>query len=332
MGHKESIEIELKIDDEIAPEILDLFGTLGHISNDYLHKISGLLKYDFEDPYYEEMDVRTTLNLAREFLYFVDQKYLEIFEKSLVDGTFDLHLPEDDLIERPLEPETSPKPNASICVPIKHTIEDGAVIIHEFFHYLNDDDDIVGSREIYTEMISIYFELRYYQFLIEKGYDDLYFYSEVFERISNTCDSAYNLYETNAILDIYYNTGDINNKNIKFLDKYRKIYKGKIKRIIEFYKDEEFEEYIMYYKTEISYVLGTLLAFMALNQSKLYDIKIKYINDNINTLSIKDVLNILEVNIEEYPIWIDRCAKYLKKAIGVVYEESNMYSGAYGSR
>ena len=37
----------------------------------------------------------------------------------------------------------------------------------------NDSENFVGTREVYTEMISIYFELRYYQFLAQKGYEEL---------------------------------------------------------------------------------------------------------------------------------------------------------------
>ena len=332
MENRKAIIKELKIDEKICPEILDMFEIIGCMSNDYLINMEELLQDDFESPYYENMDIRTSLNLIREFLTRLDIKYLEVFEKSLIDGTFDLHLPEDDLTKRPTGPEASPKPNASISIPIEYTIQDGATIIHEFFHYLNDNNNLDGTREIYTEMISIYFELRYYKFLIKKGYNNLYFYNEVFERINSTCDSAYNLCYTNSILDIYHNTGDINKSNIMFLDKYRDLYKGNVKNMIEFYNDDKFENYIKYFKIDVSYVMGTLLAFMALKIPKLYDIKMKYINDNIDTLSINDVLNILDVNIEEYPIWIDRCVKYLKKAIGVVYEESDMYSGTYGSR
>ena len=332
MENRKAIEKELKTNEKVCPEIIDMFGIFGHMANDYLRAMNEILKDDFEDPYYENMDINTTLDLVREFLKLLDVKYLEIFEKSLFDGTFDLHLPEDDLIKRSEGAEVSPKPYACINLPVKYTIQDGATIVHEFFHYLNDSENFVGTREIYTEMISIYFELRYYQFLVEKGYDSIYFYNEIFERINSTCDSAYNLCDTNAILDVYYNTGDITKNNIKFLDRYRKIYRGNIKNILDFYSSEDFQEWINYYRIDVSYVLGTLLALLSLKEPKLYDIKMKYINDSINTLSINDVLKILEVNIDEYSIWIDECYNILEEAIGEIYEEDNVYSGTYGSR
>ena len=326
MENIEAIEEELKLNEKICPEILDMHGILGHISNNYLVKIQALLDVDSNKMYYDEMNIKTSLNLVCEFLASIDLKYLEVFEKSLDDGTFDIHLLEDDLIERPEGPQASPKPNASISIPVEYTIEDGGTIVHEFFHYLNDDDNLVGTREIYTEMISIYFELRYYQFLIKKGYDSMCFYNGVFERIKNTCISADNLCDTNSILDIYENTGNINKSNIKFLDKYRHLYKGNIRYIIELYKNKNLKDDIKYFRVDVGYLIGTLLTFMALSAPKLYDIKIKYINDNINILSIIDVLNILDVNIEQYPIWIDNCVKYLEKAIGVLNEENNMYN------
>ena len=69
-----------------------------------------------------------------------------------------MFLPEDDLVERPEEPITTPKPQSNINIPINYTIEDGAIIIHEFFHFLNETEEFSGIRDIFTEMISIYFE------------------------------------------------------------------------------------------------------------------------------------------------------------------------------
>lgn len=332
MDSKEAIETELQVNEEICPEVLDLFPAFGYIADDYLNVMSELLLQEYDNLYYENMDIRITINLVREFLGTIDKKYLEIFEKSLNDGTFDLYLPEDDLIERPDEPITSPKPNASINIPVENTVQDGAVIIHEFFHYLNDDEELVGTREIFTEMISIYYELRYYKFLEQKGYSEIYFYNEVFERINSTYDSAYNLCTANSVLDIYHNTGKINKKNIKFLDKYRELYTENINTIIDFYKSEDFKEDIFRFREEVSYVIGTLLTFRSLSEPKLYDIKMQYINDNMNSLTIGEVLEILEVKLQDYPIWIDGCAQNLQKALGEIYGESNMYSGSYGSR
>ena len=331
MENRETIELCLEENEFFCPEVMNFFYFFVFIGNAYLNATEDFLDERLELKF-DEMDIKETLNLVREFLANVDKKYLEVFDRSLSDGTFDLFLPEDDLVERPNEPVTTPKPQANINVPITYTIEDGAIIIHEFFHFLNDTDDLVGVREIFTEMISIYYEFRYYQFLLEKGYNSKIFYKEIYKRIDSTFCSAEKLCFTASVLDIYHNTGDINEQNIEFLDSYRNLYKSNMDSIIDYYQGENFEEEICRFRQNVSYVIGTLLTFFALKNPEIYDIKMKYINEKINELLIEDVLNILDTKLYKCPIWIEECVRNLKKALGEINEQDYSNSRTDRSR
>lgn len=235
--NKEAIECILQRYELNGNELLKLFGKFSIIGTDFLCELSEIIPEEGFQFDYEKMDIRDSIKLVREFLVNIDKKYLEIFDKSLNNGTFELFLEEDDLEERPDEPITMPKPEAVIYIPVQNKITDGQIIIHEFFHYLNDEEDLVVNRDIFTEMISIYFELRFCKFLEEKGITKNLFNKEVCERLDNTLLSGDNLCFTSSSLDIYYNTGEINKRNIKFLDKYRQIYDYNKDDLLSFYHD-----------------------------------------------------------------------------------------------
>lgn len=313
-------------------ELLNLFNTFSLISNDYIYEFYQEIPDDGFPFDYENMDVRDTIKLVRDFLDGIDKKYLSIFDEALNNGVFELFLLEDDLIERPDEPITYPKPEAVIYVPIQHNITDGSIIVHEFFHYLNDSDDVGVNRYIFTEMISIYFELRYCQYLIAKGISKDAFSKEVCNRLSNVLIASDVLCFTSSVLDIYYNVGEINKKNIDFLNKFRKIYKINKKNLINFYLDSNFSDDMLEFESDISYVVGSLLAFNALNEIEVSDTKMKYINENINQMSMKDVFETFQTSLDEYPKWLDVCKKNLKKAMSDIYGKSYSYSRTNSSR
>ena len=313
-------------------ELLNLFDTFSLISNDYLYEFYQEIPDDGFQFDYEKMDVRDTIKLVRDFLGGIDKEYLDIFDKALNNGIFELFLPEDNLSERPDAPITYPKPEAVIYVPIQHNITDGSIIVHEFFHYLNDSDDVGVNRYIFTEMISIYFELRYCQYLVTRGISKNAFSKEVCNRLSNVLIASDVLSFTSSTLDIYYNTGKINRENIDFLNKFRKIYKINKKNLIDFYHDPNFSDDMLEFESDISYVVGSLLALSALNETEVSDIKMKYINENINQMSLKDVFGIFQTSLDEYQKWLKVCKKNLKKAMSDVYGKSYSYSRTNGSR
>ena len=278
------------------------------------------------------MGIEKTLELVREFLENIDKNYLDIFNKALYDGSFDLFLPEDDLIERPNYGITFSKPKANINVPIYNTVKDGAVIVHEFFHFLNDDGHYNVVTELFTEMISIYFELRYVMFLIDKGYADVNLSKILYDRIDDSYGAANSLFGSSAVLDIYNKTGKVNYGNFKFINKYVDTYKGNYILIRETNKIKNLYESLESFESNISYLFGTLLSIMAIEETMIYDLKMKYINDNINSFNIEDVLNNLNVKLEEYDSWIGLCVDKLMKALENIYGENYCDSGTYRSR
>jgi len=322
----------LKKYDKKCPDLTMLYNYLAQIAIDYIEGVAEILPEETLKQKYEIMDIEKTLELVREFLESIDKNYLNIFKKCLSDGTFDLFLPEDDLIERPGYPITFPKPKANINVPICNNIKDGAVIIHEFFHFLNDDNKYHITTELFTEMISIYFELRYVIFLIEKGYDNVNLSKLLYERIDDSKEAANSLFGSSAVLDIYNKTGKVNYGNYKFINKYVDTYKGNHILIRETKKIKNISQSLDSFESDISYLFGTLISIMAIEEHKVYDLKMKYINDNINSFSIKDVLYNLDVKLEEYESWIGLCVDKLEKSLENIYGENYCDSRTYRSR
>lgn len=332
--NKEAIEEFFECCDLEYSEILNLFDTFANISLKFLCKLDEVLpdddiKFEYE---YEKINFDDTIKLVQEFLLSLNKKYLDIFNKSLVDGTFEFFLPEDDLQERPEEPIIYPNPNAIIYIPIQNNIQDGIIIVHEFFHYLNDLNLHDGSRDLFTEMFSIYFELRFGQFISLKGMDINSFNRSVCERLENASLSSDNFFFVSSILDVYSNSGKIDKSSIKFVDKYRKNYSDYIKEIVAFYRNQQFIEELSSFVCDSSYVIGTLLSFYMLAEPKIGDIKMCYINDNVNYMNVGQVLDVLGTNFDCYDKWIDSCIDSFKKAKGELDGKSYSYSRTNSSR
>ena len=326
------IEKRLKKYDKKCPELESLYNYFAQIAIDYISGLSEVLPEEYKNLEYDEMSSEITLKLVREFLENIDKNYLKLFDKCISDGTFDLFLPEDDLIERPDSPMTFLKPNSNINIPIKDTIRDGSVIVHEFFHFLNDDGYYSVVKELFAEMISIYFELRFGMFLIEKGYNNINFSKMLYERLADSYGAADALFVSSAILDIYNKTGKITYGNYRFIKNYIDTYDGNYTIIRESYKKGNLKEIFSEYEDNISYLFGTLISIMAIEEPKIYDLKMKYINDNISSFSIEDVLYNLDVKLDEYDSWIGLCVDKLDKALENIYGENYCNSGSYGSR
>lgn len=324
--NKVTLEYLLQENEFICEDIVKSFWLYVQIADDYLYRIYNILSEKEFMMDYDKMEISDTISLVREFLLDLSPKYLQIFDKLLVDGTFELFLSEDNLIERPSEPVAMGKPNAIIYIPINYNLSDGAIIIHEFFHYLNNLEKYRSIRDIFTEMISIYFELRFLQFLDNNGISDNSFSKGICKRAYYTISSAENLFYTSSIFDIYYNTGEISKKSIKFIDKYRHLYSENMKNVFKFYISEDFSKNMNNFRDDMSYLIGTLLSFNALKEPKVSDIKMCYINDNMSDMNMGQVLDVLEISFDRYLDLIRDCQNILKKAKGELDEKGYSYS------
>lgn len=318
----------LKNTEEVCPELLDLFYPITRLAMDYLYVFDEVFDDTEENLYFEQMDIKETINLVRKFLKSMDSKYLEMFNKCLIDGTFDVFYIENldevpDRLDIPMSIENQKHLNLNI--PINYTIQDGALLVHEYFHFTNSEKS--GVRDIFTELISIYMELRYYQFLYKNGYSVDNYYKNLFFRLENTYLSSQDIAYSGSILDIYYNTQDVSFESIKFIDKFRDAYKDNIENLISFSLDKNLVDVVYDFHVDASYLLGGIIAINLLKNPEINDIKIKYINENIDKLSIKNIFNILEVNIDKYKELDDYCKEIYEKVEGVLDESiSNSWS------
>ena len=322
----------LKETEKLCPELLNIIFDITLMASDYLNVFEYLLSDDLQELEYDYMDINDTINLVRIFLSSIDKSYKDKFDKSLIDGTFDIFYKdniEEDRLDYPVCQESG---RPVINMPLKYTVDDGAAIVHEFMHYMNSDTKNIGTRDIFSELISIYWELRYYQFLKDIGYSDKYFNQGIYERLDNVFDSANGVVLSGSALDIYHNTGNINRKNIKFIDKYRKLYKQNYNTIMDFCSEESFEDSIYDFHYDMGYLIGGVIAVNLLKKYKLNDIRIKYINDNIDNLSIDDVFKILDLDIKDSYKWIGYCKDVFESLEGVIYEDCNSNSRTYRSR
>lgn len=317
---------------KLCPELIDLIYPITEIANEYLENFNEILNLETQFIFEEDISIEQNINLVREFLKQFDLEYLDKFNKSLHSGIFvmsDINNSDNEIEEaHALESEK----NYSIVIPVKNKISDGADIIHEFFHYLNYDNNDNIVRYIFSELISMYAELKYFKFLNEIGYSDIYYKKEIYDRLENTFGASLNCCLTGATLDIYNSTGDITKETVTKVNSYRKIYSNNIINIINFPKEDEFEQAIFDFDYDASYVLGGLLAIYLLREPLISDIKIKFLNENINKMSIENVLYLLDVKLNDYPVWIKYCLEKIKEIRGDLVEQINCNSRTNRSR
>ena len=320
--NKEDLIYFLTETEKLCPELIDLFYPITRLAFDFLYVFEEKTDDDWIIDF-DNMPIHKTLDLVCDFLNSYDNSYLNKFKRCIADGTFDIFYKEfindeEDRLDTPISIE---KGHYNINVPIEGKILDGAIIIHEFFHFTNSSDSKV--RFIFTELISIYMELKYYKFLESKGYSINNFYKELFLRINDTYICSDNIFYSGSILDIYENTNDINKDNILFIDKYRDRYEDDMDILIDFSNSEDFTDILFEFPIDTSYLFGCVIALNLLKDEKLSDIKIKYINENIDNLTIEEVLKVLNIDLDKYQQLIDYCEYLYDKAEGVLNESNN---------
>ena len=105
-----------------------------------------------------------TLDLVTKFLSNLGEDYLEYFKESFNNGYFDFHNSFDE-DEQNIKNQCN---NKNYSVKFTGTINDSTCVIHEFFHSLNSSNSKVAP--VFSEVISIYMENKFLDFLIENGY------------------------------------------------------------------------------------------------------------------------------------------------------------------
>lgn len=304
-------KVENKTNNLSYSEIIDVASEfIGRINPEYLNKFKQLEErglIDFSDD--EKSDSRFYHRIITTGIR-TDKKYIMVDEEA----------------ER-------------IIIKRKFNYSDVITLIHEFFHYLNRNDNKTLISEYYTEFISIYFETLASEYLInEKNISP----SEIdlYHRISDSILCAKDAFLFEYPLISFYKFGNIDENTYKFFHKYikgkeeseitkenEKFFDFECKRLLslldekrkDFKSEEEFSNYLSRSALNIyKYSLGTLLTFYA--KEKISVDKIIYFNDNMNNYEFYmqnpvDALKNIGIDVSDsnfFEIATQSLEKYLK--------------------
>lgn len=160
-----------------------------------------------------------TLELVLEFLNSLDSNYVSYFEQSFNNGAFgfcDLQEERDIKLSNSTYIEKETK---LYDVGFMGNIADGKNLVHEFFHYLNFDAYLAAP--VVSELISIYIENKYLDFLLAKEHSgkDIAT-SRLFRYLDydSICDK---LYKNTILLNVKNELGYIDEDSYQFLIDYR---------------------------------------------------------------------------------------------------------------
>lgn len=204
---------------------------------------------------------------------------------------------------------------------------DVSILIHEFFHYTKLKKHTTYNHEFFTEFISIYFEKIAEKYLIEEKKVPK---NEILinSRIISFLRSNSKFYKYSVILLVYENFGNINENTINDLNNLMRFKDSSFeKECIDFLNEldkinklnnEEDSVIKMtdFVKYDYRYIIGTVLAYYALENCKLEDM-IK-LNDSTNLkeyseFSVVDILN--SVGISTNSDMINDALKIIKNSI-----------------
>ena len=301
---------------------------LARLSDDYVHLTDN---YNFK--IYNKQN-NLTFNdvylLAREIVEGIDKNYLEYYDKLIENGILDFSYNHEYPVSQFLWNDE--KEIRLININRNFNYIDVTSLIHEFMHYMNHiDNKLSNNRYLLTEDISIYFEEYAKRYLIQKGISK----EELFlnERIMSTKRTASNFNWYSLIFLAYEKFGNIDNNTYKFLneyflsiekeefeeecskalklcerihEKYKFEYKMKSEDLNGF-EDNLFRKLIEFVNKDYRYILGTYIAYYALEHSSLE--KMVYLCNHINEYSYSkmdpiDVLKYANIDIYELDIEI----------------------------
>lgn len=171
--------------------------------------------------YHQTIAASTTITLVREFLQTLKSNYLTTFDESLKDGTFGAVIANYEKPSIPLNCSGTQNNHPFYHVKFNQNISDGAIIIHEFFHYTNHKPKTTYVRAHFTEFISIFMENIYLDFLTSKGYDQKEIAKVRYNRYLEFGKDYRLLYDETMLLYAKDILGSINNQNYQFVKEYQ---------------------------------------------------------------------------------------------------------------
>lgn len=154
-------------------------------------------------------------------------------------------------------------------VPLTYTIEDVRTIIHEFFHLYSEIKNLSPAKnKILDEFLSIYYELKTYDFLLEKGYSKEQLSILKLGRIEDNCEK----FNTYSMYLVWFKKYHIN-QNISYeeiLDFTSFMIKEHESKLIE--QGQEEKDIDKYIKEETNNFIEQLCLFLLTSNKEIFKI------------------------------------------------------------
>ncbi len=156
--------------------------------------------------------------LAREIIESIDKSYLTDFDKLISTGEIDFSF-EDEYIESKCVTFYKNKNEAQQMININRSFnyDDCLDLVHEFIHYTNGKT-YTENRHLFTEFISIYYELYAEDFLLKKGINKKEL--NIFGRMKSLKYHSKMFFNYEVVLVAYLTFGPIQKDTLPYLKKY----------------------------------------------------------------------------------------------------------------
>lgn len=237
--------------------------------------------------------------LAREIIEKISPRYLGEYDELIKSGALNFNFNSKGYSEFSFNRYNEIVNKKLINISREFNYDDVVSLIHEFFHYtqVKMNKKISYNFDFFTEFIAIYFETIAKRYLIEEkniSKDELI--------INNRVESLYRnnikLYQYITVLVAYEYLGNINENTEEDLRNILRIrdpsfQKECLQTLNKLDSLKKNKPVVNLFNQNYRYVVGIILAYYALEHSKLEDMV--ELNDKINTeyaeLSVQEVLN-----------------------------------------
>lgn len=252
----------------------------------------------------KHLSLLETLDIVNEYIEKRMPEYKDRFINSMQDGTINIVAdPENEDISLGDRSGVDEECHRFVNAILKHNSDDPRTIIHEFVHNLNFADQNSLSRKYITEGISIYFELDMANFMLDKGYDPKDVFQDRLYRLTDLYYATSNMIQIFPILLCYEKLGPITDESFKDMEKLK--IKPRPKTDSDFYGRFINSSEILLKESsidplkEFGYVIGTLLAYYAIDQrDEEFHQKMLNLNKMANTDIFPDMLKYLGLDTE----------------------------------
>lgn len=322
----------LKIDDFLPKNLSALQNT----SEKFLEFVSD---YELKENYNENsLTYEDIYKIAREIIESINKKYLPIYDKIIDNGILDFNYENDG------SGSCCYIKNNNILIDVgrKFTYDDITCLVHEFIHYINNNNNTKRetiNRYLFTEFISIYFEIYAQRYLLKK-YDAPIDAIGIYSRLIDAQKCAEKICIYSIPFFAYEKNGNLSEKSYDFInecfeDETQENFEIKCKKLLEVCEsvDQDYRHEILYekefnerdfgrygiFRTGISrhyrYLLGTLLAYYSIDNIDInYMIKLnEFVNtDEASQLTPIDLLTEFGINMNDF---LDKSLESIEKVL-----------------